>query len=556
MKIKKTKYPIRQIALWLWKYHEGCRRQALINVCVGLLQVGAGLLWVDLLRRMTDVATGAASGNLLMMVGAFASVLAFELLLNIASAWIRAVLGVRTRNNIQKIFFARLLRCRWNGVDRFHTGDVLNRLFGDVRDIVGLMTELLPAAVVIVVQFVASFVYLYSMDSTIALILATVSPLFMLLSRIYFRRMRRIVRRIKDTDSALQSIIQECLQHKMVVKVFGLETAMTDRLAISQRLLCRQVKTRARLAVFSRTLINIGFSGGFFVALVWGLFRLQEHLITVGMLMAFVQLIGRIQRPILDMARLLPSFVNCLAASDRLMELEDLPSEAVGDISAVDGPAGISFRNVSFRYTEQGHDVLRNFTHDFAPSSFTAVLGKTGAGKTTLVRLMLALIEQSEGSVTLYSGGEGKSGIPVSPLTRCNFSYVPQGNTLFSGTIRENLLLGNPSASDEEIRRALHIAMADFVYDLPDGLDTRCGEQGGGLSEGQAQRVSIARAVIRPCRILLLDEATSALDMETECELLRRIKTNMSGMTVIFITHRQAVVDFASECLTLECAND
>ncbi|MCM1312678.1 MAG: ABC transporter ATP-binding protein/permease [Bacteroides sp.] len=552
MKINHTKYSTRQILLWWWKYHKGCRKQAFINVLVGLSQVGSGLLGIDLMRRMIDVATGVRSGNLPMMIGGFAAILVLEMLLGIAASWVRAVLGSHTQNNMQKMFFARLLASRWKGVEQFHSGDILNRLFGDVKDIVALMTELLPSVIVVVMQFVASFFYLYSIDSALAIILAVASPLFMLLSRVYFKRMRRIVRRIKDTNSALQSVIQECLQHKIIVKAFRLEAAMTNRLELRQNLLCRQIKMRARFAIFSKTLVNVGFSGGFIVALAWGLFRLQDNLVTVGVLMAFVQLIGRIQRPVLDMARLLPSLVNSLAASERLMELESLPSETMSTASLpIDGAVGVCFKDVSFRYAEHGRYVLRGFSYNFAPRTFTAVFGKTGAGKTTLVRLMLALVETPEGCVSLYSGSSHDTFVPVSPLTRCNFSYVPQGNTLFSGTIRENLLLGNPQVGDEELRTALHIAMADFVYDLPEGLDTRCGEHGGGLSEGQAQRIAIARALVHPCKVLLLDEATSALDAATECELLGRIKENLGDATIIFITHRQAAVGFASECLTM-----
>lgn len=554
MKLNKTKYSVRQIAVWLWLHHKECRVQASVNVVAGLMQVGVGLLGVEMLRRLTDIATGARSGSLMAAAAVFATVLVFEQFLGIVTSWVHASLGVRAQNNMQKKFFVRLLNGRWSGVERFHSGDVLNRLFGDVNDIVGLMTETLPSVVVVAVQFMASFVYLYSLDATPALILVVVSPLFVFLGRLYFRKMRRIVRKIKNSNSALQSVVQESIQHKMIVKVLEKSSFMIARLEKLQRLLCRQVETRAHFAIFSRVFVSLGFSGGYFVALVWGLFQLQNNVITAGVLMAFTQLIGRIQRPLLDMARLLPSMVNSLTASERLMELEELQSEPVGCPQRMTGRAGVRFKDVSYRYTQTGRLILRHFTHDFPPASFTAVLGETGVGKTTLIRLMLALVEQSEGEVGLYSeshDGHDEVRVPVSPSTRCNFSYVPQGNTLFSGTIRENLLLGNPAATKEDIRKALQMSMADFVYDLPDGLDTRCGEQGGGLSEGQAQRIAIARALIRPCKVLLLDEATSALDVETERELLCRIKDSFKDTTVIFVTHRLSAVDFASERLVL-----
>ena len=548
MRLNKTKYPLRQILRWLWSHHKGCRVQAVTNVVVGLLLVGLGLAGVETLRRLTDIATGAREGDILAMAGLFASILVMELLLHIASTWVAAVLGVKTQNLMQQKFFARLLNGKWSGVERFHSGDVLNRLFGDVGDIVRLMTEVLPSAVVVVVQFVASFVYLYTMDSSLALILIVVSPIFLILSRLYFMKMRRIVRKIKDSNSALQSIIQESVQHKMVIKVLERRGLLVDNLESRQKVLRGQVKSRARFSIFSKTLINVGFAGAYLTALVWGLLQLQEGLITVGVLMAFTQLINRIQRPLLDMARLLPTFVNSMTSAERLMELEELPLEQIGQSKAIDGKVGIRFTDVTYSYSDNGRTVLRSFSHDFRPGTFTAILGETGAGKTTLIRLMLALIRQNSGKVCLYNE---KEEFDADTTTRCNFSYVPQGNTLFSGTIRDNLLMGQPGATEEQMRRALNAAMADFVFELPDGLDTVCGEQGGGLSEGQAQRIAIARALIRPCRGLLLDEATSALDVQTEHSLLENIKQEFADTTIIFVTPRLAVVGFTSDQLTM-----
>lgn len=558
MKINKTKYSTRSIVKWLWSHHRRCRLQATINVVIGLLHVGLGLAGVEVLRRVTDIATGSREGSLVMAAVLLGSIMLLEMVLNIILTWVRAVLGVKTQNLMQQGFFARLLKGRWNGVERFHSGDVLNRLFGDVNDIVGLMTEVLPSAVIILVQFIASFVYLYIMDSMLALILVIATPIFILLSRIYFHKMRRIVRKIKDSNSALQSIIQESVQHKMVVKVLERGDMMVNRLERRQALLRWQIKARARFSIFSKALVNVGFAGGYLAALVWGLFQLKDRVITVGVLMAFTQLISRIQRPLLDMARLLPTLVNSLTSSERLMELEELPMESdPTDLPATfsaDSPLGLRFENVSYQYTAKGRQVLQHFSHDFRPGCFTAILGETGAGKTTLIRLMLALIDPSEGQTVLYSESphaEGEKSLPISVSTRSCFSYVPQGNTLFSGTIRENLLFGNPDATTQQMKEALHIAMADFVFDLPEGIDTRCGEGGGGLSEGQAQRITIARAILRPCRVLLLDEATSALDIDTEHRLLESLQTHFKDTTIIFVTHRLAVAGFTTDQITL-----
>lgn len=553
MKLNKTKYTVKEIVAWIWKYHKGCRKQALYNMVIGLLQVIVGLTAVELSRRLTNVATGDAEGNLMLLAIFYASLFFVELSLNIASTWVGAVLGVRTQNIMQQKFFSRLLRGKWSGISNYHSGDVLNRLFGDVGDIVRLMTEVLPSIVVIVFQFIISFVYLYKHSSLLAIILVATTPIFLVLSRIYLYKMRRIVRKIKDSNSAIQSIIQESIQHKMVIKVLERGGTMVDRLEQRQGLLRKQIKGRARFSILSKSIISIGFTGASIAAFIVAIYQVHAGIINVGVLMAFMQITYRIQRPLFDIARLLPVFVNSMTSSERLMELEELPLEEIQKPVILSDRVGVRFSNLNYRYSEKGRYVLENFSHDFRPGSFTAILGETGAGKTTLIRLMLSLISPTSGTGELYTeDAEGKQ-VPynINPALRNNFSYIPQGNTLFSGTIRENLRFGNPEATTEQMKQALHLALADFVLDLPEGLDTMCGEGGGGLSEGQAQRISIARALLHPCRILLLDEATSALDMQTEKKLLENLKQHYKDCTIIFVTHRLAVCDFTTDTLTI-----
>ena len=544
MKLNRTKQSTRRIVSWLWNHHRGCRMQAIINMVVGLVQVVLSLYGVELLRQLTDIATGKREGELLATAAIYIAVMMCDFLCNASHTWISAVLGVRSQNQMQQHFFSRLLKARWQGIERYHSGDVMNRLFGDVADIVNLMTEVLPFIVVITTQFLASFIYLFIMDRTLAYILVVCSPVFLILSRIYFRKMRRIVRKVKDSNSSVQAIIQESIQHKMVIKVMEMTDEMVRRLERRQSLLRWQIKCRARLSILTRTIVFVGFRGGALVALTYGLWQVSEGAITVGVLLAFTQLINKIQHPLLDLGRILPTLVGSFTSSERLMELEALPQED----DETTPPAATSrdkmlqpltFTNVNYSYTDSGRPVLQGFSHSFMPGSFTAVLGETGAGKTTMLRLMLHLITPQSGT--------------ISPrLPRSAFSYVPQGNTLFSGTIRENLRFGNRNATTDEMYDALHIASADFVRDLPKGLDTPCGEGGGGLSEGQAQRIAIARAILRPCSILLLDEATSALDVETEKRVLTNIKQHYSDITIIFVTHRLSAVYFATEQIHMQ----
>jgi ABC-type multidrug transport system fused ATPase/permease subunit len=304
------------------------------------------------------------------------------------------------------------------------------------------------------------------------------------------------------------------------------------------------VRRRTVFSVFSNLVLQFGFALGYIIAFLWSALRLYHHTITFGQMTAFLQLVFRIQNPARDLTKLAPAFVSVFTAAERLMELEDVPEEQQGEPLEMQGPCGVRLNDVSYAY-EGDEKVIDHLTFDFQPGTSTAILGETGAGKTTLIRLILALLHPQEGRVEIY---DRQSSMEVSPLHRCNFVYVPQGNTLLSGTIRENLLLGNPQATDQMMIEALHRSCADFVLDLPDGLDTVCSERGGGLSEGQAQRITIARALLRDKQIMLFDEATSSLDPETERQLLQNILAT-HDKTILFITHRMAVVDFCDHTL-------
>ena len=296
-------------------------------------------------------------------------------------------------------------------------------------------------------------------------------------------------------------------------------------------------------------LLSIGFATGYLVTFLWGVDSLQAGTITYGMMISFIQLVGQIQGPFRDMTRFIPVFISTITASERLMELEEMPLEDDSDPITFTQGAGVRLTDVSFHYKEGGRTILSHFSCDFPKGSTTAILGETGAGKTTLIRLVLALLKPTEGKVEMYDGNQA---VKVSPRTRNNLVYVPQGNTLFSGTIRDNLLLGNPEATEEDMREALETACAGFVMDRPDGLDAICGELGAGLSEGQAQRIAIARALLRKGSILLLDEATSALDMQTEKQLLKNLSQREAGQTIICVTHRPAVMEYCTQVIEMK----
>lgn len=547
-KIPTPKYSARVIFKWLWRAWRGNQLQAILNATIGLLSVVVSLAQVWAVQHAIDVASGHAEGSIYWSVGVMALLVLCGFALRICSIWVRNILGIKAQNRMQQRMLDRILRSEWTGKESHHSGDVLNRLEQDVGTVVSFLTETIPNTISVVAMFVGAFLYLFSMDKVLAFVIVGIIPVFVLLSKLYIGQMRRLTRQVRDSDSKVQSVLQETIQHRMLIKTLESDSIMVDRLESTQSELRHRVVKRTAFSVVSNFILNAGFSVGYLIAFLWAALRMANQTLTFGGMTAFLQLVNRIQGPARDLTRLAPVFVGVFTAAERLMELEENPLEEQGDPIPLTAPCGVRLEHITYAYDDGDSNVIEQLDFDFYPGSCTAVLGETGAGKTTLIRLILALLHPNEGKVILYNQQEQKE---LSPLMRCNFVYVPQGNTLMSGTIRDNLRLGKLNATEEEIKAALEMSCASFVMELPDGLDTVCTEAGGGLSEGQAQRISIARALLRNRPIMLFDEATSALDPETERQLLHNILSHLDK-TVIFITHRPAVVDYCDQTLHLQ----
>ncbi len=547
-KIPTPKYSARVIFKWLWRAWRGNQLQAILNATIGLLSVVVSLAQVWAVQHAIDVASGHAEGSIYWSVGVMALLILCGFALRICSIWVRNILGIKAQNRMQQRMLDRILRSEWTGKESHHSGDVLNRLEQDVGTVVSFLTETIPNTISVVAMFVGAFLYLFSMDKVLAFVIVGIIPVFVLLSKLYIGQMRRLTRQVRDSDSKVQSVLQETIQHRMLIKTLESDSIMVDRLESTQSELRHRVVKRTAFSVVSNFILNAGFSVGYLIAFLWAALRMADQTLTFGGMTAFLQLVNRIQGPARDLTRLAPVFVGVFTAAERLMELEENPLEEQGDPIPLTAPCGVRLEHITYAYDDGDSNVIEQLDFNFYPGSCTAVLGETGAGKTTLIRLILALLHPNEGKVILYNQQEQKE---LSPLMRCNFVYVPQGNTLMSGTIRDNLRLGKLNATEEEIKAALEMSCASFVMELPDGLDTVCTEAGGGLSEGQAQRISIARALLRNRPIMLFDEATSALDPETERQLLHNILSH-HDKTVIFITHRPAVVDYCDQTLHLQ----
>lgn len=547
LKLPASKYSIRTIVSWLWGAWRGNRLQAILNASIGLLDVAVSLAQVWAVKNAIDVAAGTIDGNIYVAVAIFGILILASFALSISAIWVRNILGIKAQNQMQRQLLDRMLRAEWHGKESRHSGDVLNRLETDVNVVVDFLAETIPNTLSVLALFIGAFWYLFSMDAMLAIVTIAIIPLFILLSKLYVRQMRNLTRTVRNSDSKVQSVLQETIQNRMLIKTLESGDAMVGKLAGTQQELRQNVVRKTTFSVFSNLILNVGFAAGYLVAFLWAAIRLSQHTLTFGGMTAFLQLVNKIQGPARNLTKLVPAFVSVLTAAERLMELEEDPMEEQGDSIPMEAPCGIRFDNVSYAYDNEEQLTINSLSFDFKPGSCTALLGETGAGKTTIVRMILALLKPKSGAITIYNK---KVEQQLSPLLRCNLVYVPQGNTLMSGTIRDNLLLGKPDATEEEMKETLKKSCAEFVMQLPDGIDTICAEKGGGLSEGQAQRIAIARALLRNRPIMIFDESTSALDPETERQLLANILSK-KDKTIIFVTHRPAVVEYCDQTLKI-----
>ncbi len=524
-----------------------------VTMLCHILLAGCAIGFVYVSKALVDVAVAIFSGRevgggLPLWASFMIGIVLVRILLNALRSYLQTMTEIKLKNGLRRHIYDILLHLQNDGGAKHHSGDVLNRLQEDVRVVSSAFAASLPNLVGTAVQFVASLIFLITLDARLSLIIIVVVPVGLLAGKYITGRIRHLTLDIRRSDSQVQSHLQESLQHITLLQSLEYTDASASALDGLQSSLYGNELRRTRFSVISRICMMLALQAGHVIAFLWGVWGISTGVVTYGMMTAFLQLVGQIQRPLVEMGTQIPALIHATASIDRLMELEALPREEIGEPHYLEGPVGVRIENVSFSYPESSRDILHDFSYDFAPGGRTAIVGPTGVGKSTLIRLMLSLLKPREGRVTLYSSSIQAE---ASASTRCNLVYVPQGNSLFSGTVRDNLLMGDPEATEEEMREALHTSAADFVFDLPSGLDTQCFEAGAGLSEGQAQRIAIARALLRPGTVLLLDEFSSALDAETETVLMERLTDRLPDHTMIFITHREKIIDYCDSVLRL-----
>ena len=529
---------------WIWRNTTGIRLNITAQILLGLLNVACALAMVWLSKMFIDetIRTGTDS-DIWSMVALLVGTVVAGIVLRHICYYLGVKAKVRQSNGIRLRIYDRLMHRRLYDGKQLHSAEVVSRLEQDIDKASDSIATMLPDAAIGGCKLLGAFFLLRTMDTTLAWLLVLMTPILIVVGKLLARRLRSLTHDIRQQESRVQTLIQESLELDTTIRTLGSTPWIVGQVDGLQGDLEGKVQRRNKFTVISRTIMAASFGLGYLTAFIWGGLQLRSGAITIGVMTSFLQLVSQIQQPILALLNLVPQFIHATASIDRLDELDTIQLESEkGDtpLPPLQKP-GIKFQNVTFRYTDEGGDVLKNFTRDIPPCSRTAIVGRTGAGKTTVFRMLLGLITPQKGSVSLYD--DTNDNIAVSPATRQNFVFVPQGNTLMSGTIRYNLCLANPDATDSQLKDALHIAAADFVMDFPDGLDTVIAERGSGLSEGQAQRIAIARGILRDGSIMLLDEISSSLDENTERELFTRLFARCKDKTILMITHRPAVAE-------------
>lgn len=532
------KWQLHAVIRYLVLTIRNCRLLVFMALLLGILEVIVSLLQVWTVKRVIDSASINTGESIIRSIGILTLLIVLGFALTAFSTWVGNIEGTRAKNNMRLRILHKLLLSKDSG--KLHSGDIVNRIEIDVSTIINFVGYKIPESASGLIMFAAAMVCLYHLDHYLPILVFGIIVISLAISRIYIKKMHKLIKDVRESEGNIQAVIQDSIQNRSLLKVLEATQTIAERFSFVQSNLFGNMKRSTSFSIRASAIVSAGESFVYILTFLWAALRMSAGTLTFGGMTAFLQLINKVYRPLRNLYGLLPSFVGAVTSAERLMEMENWDKELNDNPIKMDGPCGILLDNVSFRYDDSSEDVISNLSFDFRPGTSTALIGKTGTGKTTILRLLVALAVPQKGHVRVYNE---KESFETSLSMRCNFIYVPQGNTLMHGTIRDNLLLGNPSATDDEIYEMLHVCCADFVRSIPNGLDTLCHENGGGLSEGQAQRIAIARGLLHGGEILILDEVTSALDEETTKELLDNLFENYADRTLIFATHDPLVIE-------------
>ena len=537
-------------AKWLMQYTKPYLGRIILMMIFSLSGTVSSLVMVHLTKKIIDNAT---EGNefVALIVGYLVLVLGLQAV-GVVSSLMSTVLNEKFSFGIRKQIYEKIINSHWMNVKKYHTGDLMTRLTSDAGNIAGGIIGTIPNIIILGIELVMVFFTLFYYSKLLACFALLVAPVAALVSWWFGKKLKKLQIKVQESESSYRSFLQESLANLLVVKAFANEEYSAKRLTTLRDERFGWVYKQAKLGLASSTSMSVAFQLGYIVAFAYGAMLIAAKTITYGTMSVFLTLVNRVQSPIMGLAQQIPKVVSVLASAGRIMELQNIPLEEKKEITMQTEHVGVDIKGLTFGYTDE--TVLENVSLNVKPGEFVAIIGESGIGKTTLIRLIMSFMSNAQGDVSFYnSNGER---ITANASTRNFIAYVPQGNTLFSGTVRDNILMGNLNATEEEIYAALKLSAGyDFVMDLPKGLDTVIGERGHGISEGQAQRLAIARAFVRKAPLLILDEATSSLDEATELSVLEGLRALTPKPTCIIITHRKSILKYCDREIKIENMN-
>ncbi len=528
---------------------------ALLSVMSSVIAV-LGVSMSVLMANAVDGATSGDTRRMYVWLAAMAAATLADIALGFVSQYLQSRMSFRMEMSLRSSLLSKIMSRDYAAVSGYHSGDLLNRITNDTGVISSAASSMLPRIFQMVTRLVLAFALLAYFDWIFAAVAVGCALFVAVVSAIAKPHIKKLHRRVQEAEGRTRAFMQENVENQLVVRVFDRDGRMLTRADRLQEETFRAYMKRRIVSIIAGEGMSFVFSLGFMMALCWGALSIsgvlgKEKMISYGTLIAVVQLVGQVQAPFAGLAGIMPQFFTMTASCERLMEIEDLPAEANTGGEAPSEFRASEFDSVEFSYNKDGSPVpvLDRASFRIEKGDFVAVTGISGIGKSTLMKLLLGVYEPNAGSISIETE---RGALPACADTRRLFAYVPQGNMLLTGTVRENIAFWSDEADEEEIKRAARIACAEeFINELPQGLDTRIGEHAHGLSEGQAQRLAVARAILARAPVLLLDEATSALDAETEKRLISNLKA--SGMeTVIIITHKTAALEVCGKELRIE----
>ena len=536
---------------WLSRYSLHYKKEVLWYIFIGALGTVISLSGSILSKYIIDAVTGFNTHGILTALVFFVLMQLFQIVTRAISGRISAQVSIRVNQQITAQVYDKLLVTDWEALSAYHSGDILTRVAGDVTTVSSSVLGWFPELLTRLLQFAGTLGVILYYDATLAILALLSAPVTLLMSRYVIKMMRHHNQKMRQLSSEMMVFSEESLQNIQLIKSFD----RTDAYSQKHRKLQHRFKDASmeynRFSIHKNTIMSLVGTAVALVCFCWAIYRLQSGYITYGTMTLFMQLSSALTAAFAALAGLVPGAISAATAARRIMTIMELPIEDRSDAPEAESFAQkymaaslkVEAKGLSYHY-EDGTPVLSDSDFIADAGQIVTFVGPSGEGKTTLLRLLLGIIRPKNGSLALCA--EDGSRIDISPSTRSLFAYVPQGNTFFSGTVRENLQMIRPDATDEQLYEALRLACAeDFIRALPLGLDTSVREQGGGFSEGQLQRLCIARALLSSAPILLLDEATSALDIETEQKVLYNIMHSQKGRTCIITTHRPSVLEIS-----------